>query len=86
MLATEDRTGVRITDSPFMSSLLGRTRWLGRWFIIRAYLGHTWLPSASEKIGNPAWAETGAVVRGSRKRATMTAPQRATRRSKVYTR
>lgn len=39
-----------------------RAAWL--WLPIRLWLGSQWIEAASHKIGNPAWTETGAALKG----------------------
>lgn len=63
------RSVATITDPPFATALLGSTRWAWLWLIVRIYVGYTWLTSGLGKIGNPAWVETGAALRGFWERA-----------------
>jgi thiosulfate dehydrogenase (quinone) large subunit len=59
------RTGnVIINDPPFVVDLLNNTRWSWLWLLMRLYIGYTWLTSGLEKIGNPAWMQTGEALRG----------------------
>jgi thiosulfate dehydrogenase [quinone] large subunit len=37
--------------------------------VVRLYVGYTWLTSGWEKIGNPAWLQTGAALQGFWERA-----------------
>jgi thiosulfate dehydrogenase (quinone) large subunit len=53
-----------ITDPPFVTSLLGDPRWGWLWLIARLYLGYNWLTSGWGKLGNPAWVQTGAALKG----------------------
>jgi thiosulfate dehydrogenase [quinone] large subunit len=60
----EERGSVTFSDPPFAQSLLGNTRWAWLWLIVRLYVGYTWLTSGLGKIGNPAWVQTGAALKG----------------------
>ncbi len=60
---------VTITDPPFVSALLGSTRWSWIWLIARLYVGYTWLNAGLGKMGNPAWTQTGAALKGFWERA-----------------
>jgi thiosulfate dehydrogenase [quinone] large subunit len=53
-----------MTDPPFAISLFGSTRWAWLWLVMRLYIGYTWLTSGLEKVGNPAWMQTGQALRG----------------------
>ena len=67
---TQDRRSVAtISDPPFITPLLNSTRWAWLWLIIRLYVGYTWLTSGWSKIGNPAWTQTGAALKGFWERA-----------------
>jgi thiosulfate dehydrogenase [quinone] large subunit len=55
---------VIIKDPPFVVDLFSNTRWAWLWLILRLYIGYTWLTSGLEKIGNPAWMQTGDALRG----------------------
>lgn len=51
-------------DPPFAQTLFSTTRFVWLWTAVRVYLGWSWLQAGWGKIGNPAWTETGAAVRG----------------------
>jgi thiosulfate dehydrogenase [quinone] large subunit len=34
------------------------------WLIIRLYIGYNWLEAGIEKLGNPAWTQTGVALKG----------------------
>ncbi len=55
---------IMMTDPPFAISLFGSTRWAWLWLVMRLYIGYTWLTSGLEKVGNPAWMQTGQALRG----------------------
>jgi thiosulfate dehydrogenase (quinone) large subunit len=71
MGAARLRDNVIISDPPFVVDLLNNTRWSWLWLILRLYLGYTWLSSGFEKLGNPAWTQTGLALRGFWERAVM---------------
>lgn len=55
----------RVIDEPgFVKTLLNDPRASVIWVIVRVWLGWQWIDAASSKIGNPAWTETGAALRG----------------------
>jgi thiosulfate dehydrogenase [quinone] large subunit len=58
-----------ITDPPFVGSLFSDTRFAWLWLIARLYVGYSWLTSGWGKVGNPAWVETGAALKGFWERA-----------------
>lgn len=51
-------------DPPFAVDLFNNTRWSWLWLILRLYLGYEWLTSGLEKLGNPAWTQTGEALQG----------------------
>ncbi len=55
----------RVIDEPgFVKTLFSDPRASVIWLIIRVWLGWQWVDAATSKIGNPAWTETGAALRG----------------------
>lgn len=60
---------IQVTDPPLAQLLFGSTRWAWLWLIARVYLGYTWLSSGIGKLGNPAWTESGAALKGFWERA-----------------
>jgi thiosulfate dehydrogenase (quinone) large subunit len=63
--------GVRVRDGnilipepPITKSMFSSTGWAPVWLIARLYVGYTWLTSGIDKLGNPAWMETGTALRG----------------------
>ena len=64
MSTAQNSKNVVFSDPPFVVDLLSNTRWSWLWLILRLYLGYTWLTSGLEKIGNPAWMQTGDALRG----------------------
>jgi thiosulfate dehydrogenase (quinone) large subunit len=63
------RKGTIVQDPPFAYDLFNNIRWSWLWFILRLYLGYTWLTSGLEKIGDPAWTQTGQGLAGFWQRA-----------------
>ena len=61
--------GLVVSDPPFARALLGDTRWAWVWLPARWYVGYAWLSSGLQKVGDPAWMQTGAAVRGFWERA-----------------
>lgn len=69
-MATRRTSGnVIINDPPFVVDLFSNTRWAWLWLILRLYIGYTWLTSGLDKLGNPAWMQTGEALRGFWERA-----------------
>ncbi len=64
-MAQEAKVGpIVFTDPPFIQSLFGSTRWAWLWLIVRLYVGYSWLEAGLEKLGNPAWTQTGEALKG----------------------
>ena len=74
MINQDRRRIATMTDPPFIRPLLNSTQWAWLWLIIRLYIGYTWLTSGWSKIGNPAWTQTGAALKGFWERA-ITVPE-----------
>ncbi len=68
------RGNIQFTDPPFITSILGNTRWSWLWLIVRLYVGYSWLESGLGKISNPAWTQTGTALRGFWERAVAVPP------------
>jgi thiosulfate dehydrogenase (quinone) large subunit len=64
MSAVLTRKNEVLQDPPFVQKLLSdpRAGWL--WLFVRIWLGWQWVSSALNKVGNPAWVETGDAVKG----------------------
>ncbi len=61
----EERSGTIVfTDPPVAQSLFGSTRWAWLWLIVRLYIGYNWIDAGIEKLGNPAWTQTGTALKG----------------------
>jgi thiosulfate dehydrogenase (quinone) large subunit len=61
--------GTEIQDPPFARFLFSDTRMAPVWLVIRVLLGWDWLSHGLEKLGNPAWMETGVALQGYWERA-----------------
>jgi thiosulfate dehydrogenase (quinone) large subunit len=55
---------VAVTDPPFAIALFSSTRWAPLWLIFRLYVGYEWISASLEKLGNPAWMQTGTALKG----------------------
>src|SRR5215216_3280873 len=53
-----------IHDPPIARFLFSDTRSAWIWLPIRVLLGLDWLSHGLQKLGNPAWTQTGEVLRG----------------------
>lgn len=60
-----------LKDPPIVKSLFNNPAWAWLWLIARLYLGYTWLNSGWGKVGNPAWMESGAALKGFWERAVL---------------
>jgi thiosulfate dehydrogenase (quinone) large subunit len=60
-----------LKDPPIVKSLFNNPAWAWLWLIARLYLGYTWLTSGWGKVGNPAWMESGAALKGFWERAVL---------------
>lgn len=58
------RKGTAIQDPPFVKTLLNDTRFSVLWLALRLWLGYQWITSGLGKVGNPAWTESGAALKG----------------------
>jgi len=59
-----NRDTVQITDPPFLVSLFNSRRWAWIWVVLRLYLAYVWINAGWAKVGNPAWMQTGAALKG----------------------
>ncbi len=55
---------VEIDDPPIERLIFNDTRFSIVWLIVRLYLAYSWLDAGWEKLGNPAWTQTGAALKG----------------------
>ena len=58
------RKGTIVKDPPLAKTLFNDTRFSVLWLVLRVWLGYQWIEAASHKLGNPAWVETGAALKG----------------------
>ena len=58
------RTGERVQDPPFVVRLLSDPRAAWLWALPRIWLGYQWFSASQHKVGDPAWVETGAALKG----------------------
>jgi thiosulfate dehydrogenase [quinone] large subunit len=64
MATAISRKGELIKDPPLISKLFSDTRAAWLWLPVRIWVGYQWLSAGIEKIGNPAWMQTGAALKG----------------------
>ena len=64
MATAISRKGELIQDPPLISWLFNDTRAAWLWLPVRIWVGYQWLSAGIEKIGNPAWMQTGAALKG----------------------
>jgi thiosulfate dehydrogenase [quinone] large subunit len=60
----QPRGNIIFFDPPFVQAILNSTRWAWIWLIVRLYVGYMWLEAGLEKLGNPAWTQTGLALKG----------------------
>lgn len=58
------KSGRVIEDPPLARFLFSDTRVAPIWLVVRVLIGLSWLQSGFGKLGNPAWMESGAALRG----------------------
>jgi thiosulfate dehydrogenase (quinone) large subunit len=64
-MATNPQVKQYFEDPPFARTVFSSTSFAWLWLIVRVWLGYNWVEAAiSHKIGNPAWVQTGAAVKG----------------------
>jgi len=64
-MATHPQAQQYFEDPPFARKVFSSTSFVWLWLIIRVWLGYNWVEAAiSHKIGNPAWVQTGAAIKG----------------------
>jgi thiosulfate dehydrogenase [quinone] large subunit len=62
--AVKTERGTLIQDPPLAQFLFSDTRMAWLWLIIRVLLGWAWLEAGLEKLGSPAWMQTGEALKG----------------------
>ncbi|MCC6614158.1 MAG: DoxX family membrane protein [Anaerolineae bacterium] len=56
--------GTVVADPPIARFLFSDTRMAWFWLVVRVLVGWSWLEPGLEKLGNPAWTQTGDALRG----------------------
>jgi thiosulfate dehydrogenase (quinone) large subunit len=56
--------GKTIEDPRLVQRLVSDTRFAWLWLPLRLWLGYKWIAAALNKVGNPAWVQTGEALRG----------------------
>ncbi|MCA9906330.1 MAG: DoxX family protein [Anaerolineae bacterium] len=56
--------GTVVEDPPLARFLFSDTRMAWFWLVVRVLVGWSWLQSGIEKLGNPAWTQTGDALKG----------------------
>jgi thiosulfate dehydrogenase (quinone) large subunit len=64
VVKTRARSNVQFVDPPFIQSIFGNTAWAWLWLIVRLYVGYSWIDASLEKLGSPAWMQTGTALKG----------------------
>lgn len=62
--AVKTERGTVLRDPPLAQFLFSDTRFAAVWLVIRVLLGWGWLSAGLEKLGNPAWTQTGEALKG----------------------
>lgn len=62
--AVKTERGTVLQDPPLAQFLFNDTRMSAVWLVIRVLLGWGWVSAALDKLGNPAWMETGEALKG----------------------
>jgi thiosulfate dehydrogenase [quinone] large subunit len=62
--AVKTERGTVLQDPPLAQFLFSDTRMSVVWLVIRVLLGWGWVSAALDKLGNPAWMETGEALKG----------------------
>jgi len=56
--------GTVVADPPIARFLFSDTRMAWFWLVVRVLVGWSWLQAGLEKLGNPAWTQTGDALKG----------------------
>jgi thiosulfate dehydrogenase [quinone] large subunit len=62
--SVKSTNGRTIQDPPLARFLFSDVRMSWVWLVLRVWLGYQWLTSGLGKVGNPAWMDTGAALKG----------------------
>lgn len=65
----KEKTYQILPDPPYVSKLFGSVRFAWVWAVVRIWLGWQWAVAGWGKVGNPAWVDGGAALRGYLSRA-----------------
>jgi thiosulfate dehydrogenase (quinone) large subunit len=64
-MATNPQLKQYFEDPPLARTIFCSTQLAWLWLIIRVWLGYNWIEATlSHKVGNPAWVQTGAAIKG----------------------
>ncbi len=64
-MATNPQLKQYFEDPPLARTIFSSTQLVWLWLIVRVWLGYNWIEATlSHKIGNPAWVQTGAAIKG----------------------
>lgn len=70
-MAKTTTRGTTIQDPPLAAFLFSNTAMAWVWLVVRVWLGYKWIDAALHKVGDPAWVQTGAAVKGFWERAVV---------------
>jgi thiosulfate dehydrogenase (quinone) large subunit len=62
--AVKTERGTVLQDPPLAQFLFSDTRFAAVWLVVRVLLGWGWLNFGLEKLGDPAWMQTGEALKG----------------------
>lgn len=62
-MAASIHRGHVIQDPQFVKTLLNNPRAAWIWLLIRIWLGYQWIEASLSKLDNPAWMQTGSVLK-----------------------
>lgn len=62
--AVKTERGTVLQEPPLAQFLFSDTRLALVWLVVRVLLGWAWLGAGLEKLGNPAWMQTGEALKG----------------------
>lgn len=62
--AVKTERGTVLQEPPLAQFLFSDTRLAPVWLVVRVLLGWAWLSAGLEKLGNPAWMQTGEALKG----------------------
>src|SRR5262249_7714739 len=62
--AVKTERGTILHDPPLAQFLFSDVRFAPVWLVVRVLLGWAWLSPGLEKLGDPAWMQTGEALKG----------------------